>query len=358
MKKLSKRVSRAPVAQGGKKAAGAVRTVASRPVLVRMQKIHAVLAEGKYPNAVTLGRLLEVDPKTIRRDMEYMRDQMDYPIEYDESRRGFYYSEPVANFPLMKATEGELLALLVARQALQAYEGTPYAQVLEKAFGKLASMLGDEVSVAASDLTDAVSFRSEGVGILDAALYASVSKAVLERREAEFDYTKPDHDTERRRVQPYHLAWMNRESYLIAHDLDRGALRMFKLARMADFEVTRHRFTRDPDFSPEKFFRDSFGLMGGGGAGEVRRVRVWFSSYGAQLARERVWHKSQKLRELPGGEMEMELRVGNLDEIKRWVLRYCGEARALEPPELVKAVRDDARRIAKAHSGTRVNGEE
>lgn len=349
MKKSSKSVRSGgnPKSVGAGAAQG--RALATRPPLVRIQKIHTALAEGEYPNAITLAKQLAVDPKTIRRDMDVMRDQLDYPIEYDESKRGFYYTGPVTNMPLMKATEGELMALLVASQALQSYEGTPYAHVLETAFKKLTSMLGDEVCFSAADFTDAVSFRSEGVGILDPALYAAASKAVLERREVEFDYTKPGYDTERRRAQPYHLTWMNRESYLIAHDLDRGALRMFKLARMAGFAVTRHKFARDPAFTPEKYFGSSFALFPGAEGAELKDVRIRFTQYGAQLAKERTWHKSQKLRELPGGEMEMELRVGNLDEIKRWVLRYCGEARAIEPPELVEAIREDARRIAKAH---------
>ncbi len=351
MKKQSKSIRPGGNPKGARAGGAQGRTLATRPPLVRIQQIHAALAERKYPNAITLAERLEVDPKTIRRDMEVMRDQLNYPIEYDESKRGFYYARPVSDMPLMKATEGELMALLVARQALQSYEGTPYAHVLETAFKKLTSMLGDEVCFSAEDFTDAVSFRSEGIGILDPALYAAASKAVLERRDVAFDYAKPGCDAERRHAQPYHLTWMNRESYLIAHDLDRGALRMFKLARMAGLAVTGHTFARDPAFTPEKYFGNSFALFPGEEGAKLKDVQIRFTQYGAQLAKERTWHKTQKLRELPGGEMEMELRVANLDEIKRWVLKFCGEARALEPPELVKAIRADLRRMARAHGG-------
>jgi proteasome accessory factor B len=315
-----------------------------------MQKIHAALAEGKFPNALKLAEQLEVNAKTIRRDMDFMRDQMGYPIEYSAARRGFYYTGPVGDFPLMKATEGELLALVVAKQALQAYEGTPYAHVLEASLKKLTAMLGNEVSFSATDFSDAVSFRSLFDDPATAAIYTKVSKAVLERREVEFDYTKPGCDTERRHAQPYHLVWMNRECYLLAHDLARQAMRVFKLVRMENFKLTNppHRFVRDSSFSPEKYFNDSFGIIRGEG---TQRVRIRFNDYAAQLVKERFWHDSQVLRDLPDGGLEMELRVSDLDEIKRWILKFCGDAQAIEPPELVEAIRHDAKRIAKSHAG-------
>ena len=343
---MKKSAKPAKPAQSARRNPGAPR-LTTRPPLVRIQKIHAALAEGKYPNALLLAEQLEVDAKTIRRDMDVMRDQMGYPIEYDATKRGFYYTGPVSDFPLMKATEGELFALVVARQALQAYEGTPYAHVLESSFKKLTAMLGNEVSFSAADFSEAVSFRSQGIGHLDAALYTEASKAVLERREVEFDYTKPGCDSEHRRAQPYHLVWMNCECYLIARDLDRQAMRVFKLVRMENLNLTRHRFVRDAGFSPEKYFSDSFGIIRGEG---TRRVRVRFNDYAAQLVKERFWHDSQILRNLPDGGLEMELRVSDLDEIKRWVLKFCGDAQAIEPPELVESIRSDAKRIAKGHS--------
>jgi proteasome accessory factor B len=344
--KKSTKAGRNPGVPAKTTPASPARQFLTRPPLVRIQKIHAALAEGKYPNAPMLAAQLEIGVKTIRRDLESMRDQLSYPIDYDKTRRGFYYTGAVSDFPLMKATEGELLALAVARQALQAYEGTPYAHVLASSLKKLTAMLGDEISFSPADFSEAVSFRSQGVGHLDAALYTAVSKAVLERREVEFDYTKPGCDTERRHAQPYHLVWMNRECYLIARDLDKQAMRQFKLVRMANLKAARRRFTRDSGFSPENYFSDSFGIIRGEG---TRRVRIRFNDYAAQLVRERFWHDSQTLRDLRGGGLEMELRVSDLDEIKRWVLKFCGDAQAIEPPELVAAVRADAKRIARAH---------
>ena len=62
--------------------------------------------------------------KTIQRDIEYMRYQLDLPLEYDKQKHGYYYTEPVTHFPTIPATEGEVLALFVAQKALEQYRFT------------------------------------------------------------------------------------------------------------------------------------------------------------------------------------------------------------------------------------------
>src|SRR5204863_6264221 len=83
----------------------------SRPPLERMLRIHQALQSAKRPNASTLARELEVNPKSIHRDIEFMRDRLDLPIEYDSHRFGYFYTEEVSAFPTVQITEGELFAL-------------------------------------------------------------------------------------------------------------------------------------------------------------------------------------------------------------------------------------------------------
>ena len=77
-------------------------------------RIHQAIVSGKYPNATTLAAEIEVVTKTIHRDIEFMRDRMGLPIEYDERKYGYYYTEEVSAFPTLQITEGELVALLIA----------------------------------------------------------------------------------------------------------------------------------------------------------------------------------------------------------------------------------------------------
>lgn len=71
------------------------RGLASRPPIVRMARIHAMLRQGGRVNCSRVAAELEMSKRTILRDIEFMRYQLDLPIEYDHAGRTFAYSGPV-----------------------------------------------------------------------------------------------------------------------------------------------------------------------------------------------------------------------------------------------------------------------
>ncbi|ACB75092.1 helix-turn-helix transcriptional regulator [Opitutus terrae] len=320
----------------------------SRPPLERMLKIHDELRRGALVNCTKLMKALEVSRKTVIRDIAFMRDRLELPIEFDPLIQAYRYTQPVNAFPTVNVTEGELLALLVAQRALEQYRGTPFHRQLEIAFGKLAGGLRDRISFSPADELRTVSFKNIGLGKTDLAVFNALSGAVLRQEEVTFDYRKPgDARASSRRVQPYHLA--NRENlwYLVGFDLERGALRTFALPRIATVANTKAGFTRPADFSPEKFFANALGVLGGGGD---YRVVIRFTAAVADRIREREWHESQELRELPGDALEVQLRLGALSEVEQWVLGWGAAAQVLAPAELRENLRRTTAALAKIYA--------
>jgi hypothetical protein len=64
----------------------------TRPPIERMAQIMAEIQAGMYPNTLHLAEKLEVSAKTIARDIEFLRDRLRQPIEYDARRWGFYFT--------------------------------------------------------------------------------------------------------------------------------------------------------------------------------------------------------------------------------------------------------------------------
>lgn len=320
----------------------------SRPPLERMLKIHDELRRGALVNCTKLMRTLEVSRKTVVRDIAFMRDRLDLPIEFDAQIQAYRYTHPVNAFPTVHVTEGELLALLVAQRALQQYRGTPFHRQLEIAFEKLAGGLRDRISFSPADELRAVSFKNIGLGRTDLAVFNALSGAVLRQVEVAFSYRKPgDARPSPRRVRPYHLAHRENLWYLVGFDLERDALRTFALPRIAGVEVTREPFTRPPDFSPEKFFANALGVLGG--AGDYQVV-IRFGPAAAERIREREWHESQELRELSGGALELRLRLGALTEVEQWILGWGAAAEVVAPPELRASLRRTAGLLAERYA--------
>lgn len=310
----------------------------SRPPLERMLRIHDELRRGAFTNCTKLVAALGVCRKTVLRDIAFMRDRLDLPIEFDVGIQAYRYTHPVTSFPTVHVTEGELMALLVAQRALEQYRGTPFHRSLEIAFEKLTGGLRDRISFSPADELRAVSFKNIGLGKTDLAVFNALSGAVLRQEEVEFDYRKPGESARsHRRVQPYHLAHRENLWYLIAFDVARGDLRTFAVPRISAVVATKQRFTKPTDFSSEKFFADALGVLGGRGD---HRVVIRFTAAAADRVREREWHESQELRELPDGRVELRLRLGALPEIERWVLGWGPAAEVVGPPELRVRVRE------------------
>jgi proteasome accessory factor B len=315
----------------------------SRPPLERMLRIHQAVSAGQFPNASTLAGEIEVATKTIHRDIEFMRDRLNLPIEFDASRNGYHYTEEVSAFPNIQITEGELFALVVAEKALQQYRGTNFEKPLLSAIRKMEQSLPDTISLNLADIEQTISFRTRAEPVLDLKIFDALAKAVSQRKQLELAYRKPgQRQPEKRIVDPYHLANINGEWFLFAYDHARKDIRTFVPARVQSVQPTGKTFERSQKFSLEKRLRDSFGVRSGEGEYDVV---IRFNARVADYIREKRWHESQQLRELKGGGVELRLKLSSLVEIERWILSWGGDAKAVKPHELAEAVKRAAKRI-------------
>jgi proteasome accessory factor B len=316
----------------------------TRPPLARMLRIHEALMANSMPNCPGLADELEVTGKTIQRDLEFMRDQLGLPLAYDAQRFGYYYTEPVAAFPGMQVSEGELMALFVAQKALAQYRGTVFEKPLASAFRKLTESLPEQISVVAGSWDSFFSFKTFGAPVADLALFSELSQAVQKSRIVSFGYRKlKGADHEQRRVRPYHLTCADNQWYLLGYDEARNGIRTFVLSRMKGLVLGGREFERPRDFSPGEFLSGSFGIFSGG---KKQVVRIRFDSFAAQLVSERIWHASQKLKPLKNGELELTLTLSSLPEVERWVLSWGGHAEVLAPRKLREQLRDIGKKMS------------
>lgn len=306
-------------------------------------RIHQAINSRKYPNASTLGEELEVSTKTVMRDIEFMRDRLNLPIEYDGTKFGYFYTEEVDAFPTLQITEGELFALLVAEKALHAYRGSPFEKRLMGAFKKLEKSLPDTVSLNLAEWQKTISFRTVAEPVVNLEVMDILAQAAARKSRLAIRYKKPNsREAEARTIDPYHLANVNGDWYLFAFDHLRKDIRTFVPTRIQSAEPTGEKFVISSQFAAERHLRDSFGIHSKQGEFDVA---IRFEKRVADYIREKRWHPSQRLDELEDGSVEVQLKLGSLIEVQRWILGWGGDAHVLRPPELVESVRGAARRI-------------
>ena len=104
---------------------GAEKTGAPRPAVVtvpngvkrgafdRMKKIFGLFQDGKYRNCTSISTDFEVLLERAGRDIEFMRERWNLPIDYDDKRHGFFFTEKVERLPWVPVTEAELFAVCI-----------------------------------------------------------------------------------------------------------------------------------------------------------------------------------------------------------------------------------------------------
>ena len=71
----------------GRKKPGNESAGSSRPPLQRMLRIHQPIQAGKNPNATKLAKELEVSTKSVHRDLDFMQDRLELPLEWNAGRK-------------------------------------------------------------------------------------------------------------------------------------------------------------------------------------------------------------------------------------------------------------------------------
>lgn len=318
----------------------------------RLNQIHQALRTGRYP---TLAQLCAVTDgssvRTVKRDLRVLRHDLGAPLKFDRARGGYHYSEPGWEFPLVRMTEGELLAFFTAERALKAVGRSPEAELLRNGLAKLAAQLPAEVLLNLAELTDRLSFQTAPQVAIDAATLQQLARAAVERRTVQFDYHSQTRNEQRqRRVNILLLHDFAGDWYAIGWDHWRQDYRDFHLGRISKLRLTAEYFNPPPGWNKDEYLRRGFQMMRGG---RLTTVSLVFDEYQARWIRERdQFHPDETRAALPDGGLRLQFKVGQqgLDAVARFCLTYAGHCRVEAPAALRKLVRERLQQALAQHS--------
>lgn len=61
--------------------------------MVRIVEFDKEVRFRRYPNRIKFSNENGISERTVARDVEYLRDRLRAPLEYDPDRKGYYYSK-------------------------------------------------------------------------------------------------------------------------------------------------------------------------------------------------------------------------------------------------------------------------
>jgi len=316
-----------------------------KPQYRRLLFIDEQIRGGKFPSCATLGEKYEVSAKTIQRDVDYLKDELDAPIEYDATRHGLFYRDKTWFLPAILMSEGDILALLVGTQALEMYKGTPVAGELKSIYAKLAELLPEKISMAPELIFSRFTFSGTPVRPILPEVWKGLIRGLLHQLVTSIEYASPRSDNPKvHTIHPLHMANIEGEWYVLAHETRWGDIAQFAVSRIRKVELQETPFTPPKGFDAVKMMANRFGkFIHTDGGGKTVQVKIQFSPVIAASMAERSWHPKQKLTWCKDGAMVLEFPVIDVQDIVPWVLSYGPNIQRLAP----KSLRDEVVRVAK-----------
>tara|TARA_B100000614_G_scaffold251087_1_gene262198 strand:+ start:243 stop:1241 length:999 start_codon:yes stop_codon:yes gene_type:complete len=311
----------------------------------RVVHILEKIQSGCYPTARSIAEEYEVSERTIRRDIEWMKDFHHAPIEFDRHHNGYILTDPTYRLPALTITEGELLAITVGEQVLGAYRNSPWHGPVQDAFARIESLLPEQVTVSAQLFSRKVSVITPPVSEIRSDVWAGVLEGTRRTRAVEIGYYRAaEKRVHRRTVHPYRLIAHDGSWYLVGWSLHHDAVRVFSLARIHSAKILPEAFDVPEDFSVGDYIDPEFGVYNRVDDGP-REICIRFDPEVAHVVSERRWHSSQQLSELEDGRVELRFTTNQTDQVLYRVMSFGPAAEIVAPEDLRERARDWAGRM-------------
>ena len=216
---------------------------------VRMLRLLSLLQTHRYWPGGELAARLEVSVRTLRRDVDRLRE-LGYPVEAQRGVDGGYQLAAGAALPPLVLDDDEAVALALGLQAAAQGGVAGVAESSVSALTKVVQVMPPRLRrrvEALRAMTVAAGWTAGGSGgwsrpSVDAGVLTAVAQACRDAVRLRFAYSAADGTRSDREVEPARLALLGRRWYLVAYDLGRQDWRSFRLDRLQDPEPTGARF--------------------------------------------------------------------------------------------------------------------
>jgi predicted DNA-binding transcriptional regulator YafY len=199
----------------------------------RTLRLLSLLQTHRYWPGADLADRLEVSVRTLRRDIERLRE-LGYPVSASRGVTGGYQLAPGAALPPLVLDDEEAVALAVGLQAAAQSAVAGIAESSLRALAKVARVMPPELRrqvEAVRTMTEMPGWDQDGGGVDPGAL-VGVAQGCRDAERLRFGYTAASGASTERHVEPLRLVRLGRRWYLVAYDLDRHDWRSFRLDRL------------------------------------------------------------------------------------------------------------------------------
>lgn len=321
----------------------------------RLYKIERLIRVRGTVSFRTMQDELEISPATLKRDLEYLRDQLGAPIEYDRDSNGYRFGVgfrgPKHELPGMWFSERELYALLMANQLLGELDADgAISRHLQPLLDRIHQMLGADADGDARGLLDRVKIVSAAKRPVPSRYFELLGEALTKRRRVRMAYlTRRRGEVSERDISPQRLVHYRSTWYVDAWCHSRERLLRFALDAVQGAELLDAKAKAVALRQVEAEMDRGYGIYAGA---KPHWATLRFAPPASAWVSREEWHRDQRGRWLDDGSWQLEVPYTDPTELAMDVLRHAGDVVVTEDTgRLAELVRERTRQAWELHGG-------
>ena len=279
--------------------------------------------------------------RTLQNDIDFLRD-LGAEIEYDRSTKKYILKHEGPFIVNIEAEKGEIEALSAGLKMASHF--LPHMDEHAKSlWEKITRYIPKDLAQAGDDLASSTIIAVPAAPVKPE-VFSLLIEAKYSKRAVNIRYVSPGNEPRRWTLSPYDFYFRGNSWYMISFNHKHKALSTHRMSRIIEAD-----FAPDEDYvMPEvggftsDYVSTAWHIAPGN---ETHSVKIKLSGNLADSMREIKWHPTQKIEELPDGDIILTAEVPYLDEAARWVLAGAPNAKVIEPEELKQIVKDFAIKV-------------
>jgi predicted DNA-binding transcriptional regulator YafY len=302
----------------------------------RFYKIEQLLISRRVVSSATFLEELGISLATLKRDLEYLRDRMNMPIEWDREAQGYRFSVeppdgPTYSLPGMWFNASEVHALLMMQQLLANLGPGMLSAHVVPLQTRLKALLGSG-DYTPEDVDMRFHLAHVAKRVLPLKCFETIATATLSRKQLNIYHLNRQTGVEQNRViSPQQLLFYRDNWYIDAWCHLRKDIRSFAIdaIRVADLLETPA-----VEVESEKLkahFEKGYGIFSGK---KVSWVKLRFSPERARWIASENWHPEQRSVFDAEGYYLLEIPYTDDRELLMDILKYGADVEVLSPKPL------------------------
>jgi predicted DNA-binding transcriptional regulator YafY len=307
----------------------------------RFYKIDQLLKDSKVVTFVRFQEALGVSRATLKRDLVYMRDRFNAPIEFDRAANGYRFGTPRAGpryeLPGLWFNATEIYALLTTLQLFGNLQPGVLGAEVPALIDRLRAILGSgdhswkEVEKRIRIFQPE---RREG----NAAWFSDIAAALLKRSRLFIrHYNRNEDRVTEREVSPQRLVHYRDNWYLDAWCHLREDLRSFAVDAIQNAVLKDTKAKEIPNADLDEYLGSGYGIFAGR---KVEWATLKFTPRAARWVSAQRWHPDERHRVEKDCSYVLEVPYADHRELVMEIMKFGPDVEVLAPAVLRKHVSD------------------